>query len=205
MAEVIPTAWMEPSERHRVALLLVDVINAFFAPGGAFHYETAAEVLPALARLLEAGRAGARLVVHAREAHYPGLGDREGRKLPAHCIIGEPDAEFVAGFEPRPGEPEVRKRRFSAFFATDLALLFQEQGVHTVVIGGVKTNVCIRATVQDAFAHGFEPILARGAVNSNRPHLHEATLEDVERYFGRVIGLDEAETLLRDQGPEAVG
>jgi nicotinamidase-related amidase len=61
----------------------------------------------------------------------------------------------------------------------------------------VKTNVCIRATVQDAFAHGFEPILARGAVNSNRPHLHDATLEDVERYFGRVVDLDEAVALLR--------
>jgi maleamate amidohydrolase len=197
-----PIAWTESNERHRVALLLVDVIEAFFAPTGAFHYAAAAEVLPALARLLEAGREGARLVVHAREAHYPGLGDREGTKLPPHCIIGEPDAEFVPGFEPRPAELEVRKRRFSAFFATDLALLFQEQGVRTVVIGGVKTNVCIRATVQDAFAYGFEPILARGAVNSNRPHLHEATLEDIERYFGRVIGLEEAEALLLDPGTD---
>jgi maleamate amidohydrolase len=200
MAETIPTAWTEPSERHRVALLLVDVIEAFFAPSGAFHYEEAGEVLPALARLLEAGREGGRLIVHAREAHYPGLGDREGTKLPPHCILGEPDAEFVPGFEPGPGEPEVRKRRFSAFFATDLPLLFQEQGVRTVVIGGVKTNVCIRATVQDAFAYGFEPILARGAVNSNRPHLHEATLEDIDRYFGRVLGLEETEALLRDEG-----
>jgi nicotinamidase-related amidase len=181
------------------------VIEAFFAPSGAFHYEAAAEVLPALARLLEAGRAGARLVVHARETHYPGLADHEGTKLPPHSILGEPDADFVPGFEPRSGEPEVRKRRFSAFFATDLALLFQEQGVRMVVIAGVKTNVCIRATVQDAFAYGFEPILARGAVNSNRPHLHEATLEDVERYFGRVIGLDEAEALLRAQGAGAAG
>jgi maleamate amidohydrolase len=201
--ETIRTVWTEPNEGHRVALLLVDVIEAFFAPNGAFHYEAAAEVLPALGRLLAAGRQGARLIVHAREAHYPGLADYEGTKLPPHCILGEPDAGFVPGFEPRPGEPEVRKRRFSAFFATDLALLFQEQGVRTIVIGGVKTNVCIRATVQDAFAHGFEPILARGAVNSNRPHLHEATLEDVDRYLGRVIGLDEAEALLR--GPEAGG
>jgi nicotinamidase-related amidase len=54
--------------------------------------------------------------------------------------------------------------------------------------------------VQDAFAYGFEPILATGAVNSNRPHLHEATLEDVERYFGRVVDLEEAVSLLRGGG-----
>jgi ureidoacrylate peracid hydrolase len=64
--------------------------------------------------------------------------------------------------------------------------------VRRVVIAGVKTNVCIRATVQDAFANGFEPIVAREATNSNRPHLAEASLEDIDRYMGRVVSLDEA-------------
>jgi maleamate amidohydrolase len=195
-----PARWTEADERHEVALLLVDVINAFFHPDGAFHYAEAGAVLPALSRLLEAAREGGRLVVHARESHYPGLADLEGTKLPQHCVAGELDAEFAPGFEPADGEVEVRKRRYSAFFGTDLSLLLHEQRAHRVVIAGVKTNVCIRATVQDAFAHGFDPILVRGAVNSNRPHLHDATLEDVERYFGRVLDLDDADALLRREG-----
>ena len=77
-------------------------------------------------------------------------------------------------------------------FATDLALLLHEQRAEKVVIAGVKTNVCIRATVQDAFAHGFRPSIVRQAVSSNRPHLHAAALEDVERYFGEVIELEAA-------------
>ena len=97
------------------------------------------------------------------------------------------------GFEPRgPREILLPKRRYSAFFATDLALLLREQGVARVIVAGVKTNVCIRATVQDAFAHGFEPLVPREATNSNRPHLAAASLEDIERYFGRVVALDEA-------------
>jgi maleamate amidohydrolase len=192
--------WTAANERHEVALLLVDVIKAFFDGEGAFHYPAAAEVLPALEHLLEAAREGGRLVVHARESHYRGLADLEGTKLPPHCFAGGLDAEFVPGFEPRDGEVEVRKRRYSAFFGTELPLLLHEQRVQRIVIAGVKTNVCIRATVQDAFAHGFAPILARGTVNSNRPHLHEATLEDVERYLGRVVELDEAATLLRGRG-----
>ena len=92
---------------------------------------------------------------------------------------------------------ELRKRRYSAFFGTDLALLLQEQRARRVVVAGVKTNVCIRATIQDAFAYGFEPVVSREAVNSNRSHLHEATLEDVERYFGRVVSLGETLDLLR--------
>ena len=189
--------WTVADPRHEVALILVDVINAFFDRRGAFHYDAAPNVLPALKRLLAEARAGGRLVVHAREAHRPALADLEGIKLPPHCFPGAVDAEPVPGFEARRGEVEIRKRRYSAFFGTDLALLLREQGARRVVVAGVKTNVCIRATVQDAFAHGFEPILAPDAVGSNRPHLHEASLEDVERYFGRVVPLDEAAALLR--------
>jgi nicotinamidase-related amidase len=59
-------------------------------------------------------------------------------------------------------------------------------------VAGVKTNVCVRATIQDAFAAGYEVLLPREATNSNRPHLAEASLEDVDRYFGRVVSLDQA-------------
>jgi nicotinamidase-related amidase len=180
-----------------VALVLVDVIKAFFDRRGEFYYREAGEVLPGVRRLLDAARSGGRLVVHAHEMHRPTFVDLETTKLPAHCIEGTMDVEFAPGFEPADGEIDIVKRRYSAFFGTELALLLNEQGVRTAVVAGVKTNVCIRATVQDAFANGFEPILAQGAVGSNRPHLHEAALEDVDRYFGRVVGLDEAEALLR--------
>ena len=183
-----------------VALVLVDVIRAFFDPRGEFYYPEAAETLPGLQRLLEAARHGGQLVVHAHEVHRPGLPDAEASKLPQHCLEGSLDAELVPGFEPSDGEVDLRKRRYSAFFATDLALLLRERGVRRVVVAGVKTNVCIRATVQDAFAHGFEPILVHGAIGSNRPHLHDATIEDIERYLGRVVELGEGERLLLGDG-----
>ena len=179
------------------ALLLVDVIDSFFREGMPNFYPEAPLVLGPLRRLLTAARASGALVVHAAERHRPGLDDFEWRKLPRHHFVGAPDAAVVAGFEPS-GEREILlpKRRYSAFFATDLALLLHEQGIARVVVAGVKTNVCIRATVQDAFAHGFAPIVPREATNSNRPHLAAASLEDIDRYFGRVVPLDEAEAAL---------
>ena len=178
--------------RHRLGLLLVDVNNSFFDPAGEFHYPEATDIIPALRHLLDAARKGGRLVVHAREGHRPGLADHEGTRLPGHTLAGSFDAAPFPGFEALAGEPEIHKRRYSAFFGTDLALLLAEQGTRELMIGGVKTNVCIRASVQDAFANGIRPILVEGTVNSNRPHLHEAALEDVRRYFGEVIGMDEA-------------
>ena len=84
----------------------------------------------------------------------------------------------------------IGKRRYSAFFATDLALFLREQKIERVILAGVKTNVCIRATAQDAFANGFDVVVPREATNSNRPHLAEASLEDIDRYIGKVVALE---------------
>jgi len=178
---------------EKTALILVDVINSFFEPGHPNYYAGVEDVLPGLRALLEAARESGAIVVHAAEKHRPGFDDFEWRKLPVHHLADAHDAAFFPGFEPR-GEREttVFKRRFSAFFATDLALFLAEQRVSRVVIAGVKTNVCIRATAQDAFANGFEPVIPREATNSNRPHLAEASLEDIDRYMGRVVPLAEA-------------
>lgn len=180
-----------------VALLLIDINNSFFDPKGLFYYPAAAEVLGPVRRLLESARSAGCLVIHALEAHRAGFEDFEALKLPKHCLEGSFDAAPFPGFEPQPGELVIRKRRFSAFFGTDLALVLSEQKVGRLLIGGVKTNVCIRATVQDAFAYGFQPAVVREAVNSNRPHLHEAALEDIDRYFGDVLDVDQALALIK--------
>ena len=173
------------------ALILVDVINSFFLEGMPNHYPEAADVLPALSQLLEQARSAGRLVVHAVERHRPGFDDFEWRKLPRHHLADDSDAAFVEGFAPSVGlEIVCPKRRYSAFFATDLALFLREQKIERVIVAGVKTNVCIRATVQDAFAYGFAVVVPREATNSNRPHLAEASLEDIQRYFGDVVPLE---------------
>jgi maleamate amidohydrolase len=180
-------------ETTKTALILVDVINSFFEPGQPNYYAGVEAVLEPMRALLETARKSGTIVVHAVEKHRPEFHDFEWRKLPVHHLEDAHDAAFFANFRPEgPNETTIFKRRFSAFFATDLALFLHEQNVTRVVIAGVKTNVCIRASAQDAFANGFEPVVPREATNSNRPHLAEASLEDIERYMGRVVPLEEA-------------
>ncbi len=181
------------SQTQATALLLVDVTNSFFRVGMPNYYPEAPQALEPIRRLLTAARASGRIVAHAVEQHYPGFDDYEWRKLPRHHFIGDADAAIFPGFEPvGPREVLIAKRRYSAFFATDLALFLHEQKIERVVLAGVKANVCIRATAQDAFANGFDVVVAREATNSNRPHLAAASLEDIDRYIGRVVGLDDA-------------
>ncbi len=174
-----------------VALLLIDLQKSFFDEAGENYFPESANALPALGTLLQGARVARRPVIFVVERHRPGVDDFESAKLPVHCVAGEFDAGLLDGFSPQgPDEMLVLKRRMSAFQATDLDLLLRELGVETLVIGGVKTNVCVRATVQDGFALGYRCHVVRDAVRSNREHLAEASLEDIDRYMGWVVSLD---------------
>lgn len=186
------------TEKPKTALLLVDVINSFFEVGHPNYYPGVGDVLEPMRQLRGAARRSGAVTVHAVERHRPEFHDFEWKKLPIHHLADAHDADYFEDFRPEgANETAVFKRRFSAFFATDLALFLTEQRVERVIIAGVKTNVCIRATAQDAFANGFEPIVVREATNSNRPHLAEASLEDINRYMGKVVSLAEGLEMLK--------
>ncbi|MFW5942272.1 MAG: cysteine hydrolase family protein [Chloroflexota bacterium] len=188
----------------KTGLVLVDVINDFFHPDGPNYYAIYDEILARILELLDAARAAGAPVFHVMEGHQRGPGrDFEWKKLPEHCYLGEFDAQPAAGVDIREDEEYVvRKRRFSGFFATDLDLLLRESGVTDVVVVGVKTHVCVRATIQDAFGYGYHVLVPREAVGSNYTHLHEASLEDIERYMGRVVSLEEVLERFRGKGEE---
>lgn len=180
----------------RRALLLIDVINDFMHPDGKNYHPGYRSVLVSICEVLRLAREAHWLIVHVREKHYPNhQNDYEFEKLPLHCLEGSWDVEWAEGIEVLSGEYEIAKRRYSAFFGTDLDLLLREKGIEQVVVVGVKTHVCVRATVQDAFGWGYRPLVVKEAVGSNHAHLHEASLEDIQRYMGRVISLDELRVL----------
>jgi nicotinamidase-related amidase len=187
--------------------MLVDVINDFFHPDGRNYHDVYEPILERILVLLEAARQAHAPIFHVMEGHPRGPGrDFEWKKLPEHCFLGELEAEPAAGVNIRAGsEYVVRKRRYSGFFATDLDLLLREAGVTRIVIVGVKTHVCVRATAQDAFGYGYEVIVPREAVGSNHTHLHEASLEDINRYMGRVVSLDEALALFTSTSTPVAG
>jgi len=187
----------------RRALLLIDVINDFFHPDGSNYYPEYDPILENIRTMLDAARKAGLMVIHVREDHPPQhTADFEFEKLPQHCFSGSSDVEWANGIEVLEGEYIVTKRRYSAFFETDLNLLLYESGIRNVMVVGVKTHVCIRATVQDAFGWGYRPIVVREAVGSNYHHLHEASLEDIERYMGTVISMEKAIEMINQEMEE---
>jgi len=123
------------------------------------------------------------------------------RKLPAlRCFEEGTHAEytgFVPGLEPAPGELVIVKQYASAFFGTSLASTLTAHGIDTLLIAGVTTSGCIRATAVDCCQHGFIPAVVREAVGDRAAGPHDANLFDLQAKYAEVISLSRALDYLR--------
>src|SRR6185503_10621008 len=121
-------------------------------------------------------------VVFIQEVHKPSLVDI-GRELDGsegpHAIEGDRSTELVDGLDPGPEEFLIRKRRYSAFFATELDLVLRSYGTRTVLLVGGLTDVCIHYTAVDAHQHDYHVRVAVDAVGGSSQRAHDAALEAI--------------------------
>jgi maleamate amidohydrolase len=95
----------------------------------------------------------------------------------------------------------VLKQYASAFFGTSLAATLHATGIDTVVVVGVSTSGCIRATATEALNHGFRPMVVRQACRDRSEALHENNLADLDAKYADVVELvDTAARLSRSGG-----
>jgi nicotinamidase-related amidase len=183
------------------ALLVVDFVRAYLAAGSPL-YAGVEAARSAAVKLLGLARAAGIPVMHTNVVYEPGGADGGVffKKLPALASFERgrhPElAAFAAGLEPLPGEPVFSKQYASAFFGTKLAEALHSLAVDTVLIAGVSTSGCVRATAVDACQHGFVPLVVREAVGDRHPAPHEASLFDLQAKYAEVIGIAEAERYL---------
>lgn len=176
------------------ALLVIDFVRAYLVPGSPL-YAGVESARAASADLLGAARRGRIPVIHTNVRYQ--AGGRDGgvfyRKVPALRCFEEglhPElAAFAEGLEPAPGETVITKQYASAFFGTTLASTLTALGVDTVLLAGVSTSGCVRATTLDACQHGFIPLVVRDAVGDRHPAPHEANLFDLQAKYAEVISL----------------
>ena len=145
--------------------------------------------------LLEFFRRRALPVVYTRVVYADDGSDAGvfGRKVPSLLMLTEssPAGQIVPELAPLKSEFVVRKTQASAFFGTALAPRLAQQGVDTLVVTGCTTSGCVRASVVDAIAHNFRPIVARDCVGDRAIGPHEANLFDMAQKYADVLERDE--------------
>jgi len=141
-------------------------------------------------RLAEAARHAGVALVWIAPGHLDAT-DRLFRKRIVHALEGTWGAELHPDLGIVEGERVLRKRRYSAFFQTDLDLWLRERDIERVVVTGVALNICVRSTVHDAFFLGYQVWVPRDACRATGEREEASTLYDIQTHFGEVKTVDE--------------
>ena len=167
--------------RPGVALIVVDVQNDFADPNGSLSVAGGAEVIPAINGEINLARTNGALVVATQDWHplqTPHFA-KDGGIWPDHCVRDTWGAQFHPALETHEDTRIVRKGTkgedgYSAFtmrdpttgdtIATGLGDMLKAEGVDEVVVTGLATDYCVRATALDAASLGFHTYLLTDAV-----------------------------------------
>lgn len=151
---------------HRSALLVIDLQNDFLDGWNPLRL---ARLLSATNELAAQFRTAGKPIFWIRQEFSPNLSDAfpemRARKI-AINIAGTRGAALHAELEWRQDDRVIVKKRYSAFFGTDLEVVLSAAGVDCLVIAGINTHACIRMTAIDAYQRDLHVVLAAEAIDS---------------------------------------
>jgi nicotinamidase/pyrazinamidase len=190
----------------RSALLCVDV-QTDFCEGGSLAVTGGARVAASLSRHLLARRADYVLVAASRDWHVdpgPHFSDTPdfATSWPAHCVAGTPGAGFHPDFDTELVDVVVSKgERAAAYSAFEgstraggsrrgLAELLRDAGVEGIVLAGIATDYCVRATARDALRAGFATLVRTDLVAGVAESTSRLALEEIISAGGRLADSD---------------
>jgi len=208
MTEIDPAAYYEEHAfggsvglGDRPALLVIDLINAFTDPETDLG-SNVDEVVAQTGRLLEAFRQRDLPRYFTTIAFEESYGDAGWfiEKVPAlkELRLGTDAVAVDDRLAPVDDERVILKKYASAFFGTDLATELTTHGVDTLVLAGVTTSGCVRATAVDSLQHGYRTVVPADAVGDRAEPPHRANLVDIDAKYGDVVETEDVLAELSD-------
>lgn len=181
----------------RPALVLVDFAHAYFDPEAPLYGgEGCVAARDHAIKLADAARRTGIPVIFTEVKYQPG-GDDGGAfyaKVPAlSCFDAGTDTQkLVDGLDVGPNDLMITKQYPSAFFGTSLAATLQFMKIDTLIISGLTTSGCVRATCIDSISSGFVTLIAEEACGDRAAGPHEANLFDMSAKYADLISTDDA-------------
>jgi ureidoacrylate peracid hydrolase len=212
----VPTLNAKPEpveiDFRQTAVIVVDMQNGFASKGGMLDIagadiSGAPVVVKSISALLDAARSRSIPIVYLQMGFKPDLSNSGGPSSPNWhkelalrlmnsrpelkgklLIEGTWDFALVDELKPQAGDLVIVKTRYSGFAGTPLDSELRARGIRYLLFVGIATNVCVESTLRDAFFLDYWPILiSDAAMAAGSPAMHEATLFNVESFFGWTV------------------
>jgi nicotinamidase/pyrazinamidase len=158
------------------ALVVVDLLkDTFENHRDSYIARTAMAFIPRLNALIGICRGSGLPVIFACDSFFSEDFIFKGKMKP-HSLRGSRGAEIIEELDSESDDYFVPKRRFSAFFKTDLDQTLRTLGVDTVFVTGIATPICVLTTALDALSNDFGAIIVEDCCAAHRPQDHEGVL-----------------------------
>jgi maleamate amidohydrolase len=185
----------------RPALILIDFVEGYFDPSCDL-YADVDDALASALRVREAAHKSGLPVILTNVVYHPKAIDggrfyEKARPL-RYFLEGSPMGAWPKGLEPTEDELIISKQYPSAFFGTSLASTLTSLGVDNVILTGLTTSGCVRATCVDAMSHGFITTVVREACGDRHHGPHEANLFDMQAKYADVVSEEKIINYLKE-------
>jgi nicotinamidase/pyrazinamidase len=163
-------------------VIVVDMLRGFLEPGHPLYCgDDARKIIPNVRRVIEETVVDGGAALFVADNHDPD--DLEFRMFPPHCVRGSDECEVIPELADLAGR-YVPKRRYSAFFDTDLEARLAALSPDTVMIVGVCTNICVLHTAADARNRDYTVVVPVDCVASFDEEAHRTALAHMESILG---------------------
>ncbi len=183
---------------QKPALLLVDMVEGFTSSACPLGTDCP-EVVEANRQLLEVFHEKGLPVVFTTVVYHNADQAKVFRqRIPALNVL-TPDSDWIKIDSRLPVYPQdllVEKQWASSFHKTDLAHRLREIGVDSLVVTGLTTSGCVRATVVDALQYDFPAVVVEEAVGDRNAEAHAANLHDMHAKYAEVASLSTVISML---------
>jgi ureidoacrylate peracid hydrolase len=189
------------------ALIIIDMQKDYCSEGGAFHrmgfdVEPAKALASRLNGFLTHARKVLKRIVHLKMTKIAFLSSAAG--LEHYKRLGierQYDPTYSEFYEvtPKEGEPVIPKYRHSGFVSTYLDQFLRLEGIKTLIVTGLATNVCVESTARDGFARDYHIVVPEDLTEGTSAEAKKWSLININAFFGEVV---QSADLLRCWGVE---
>ncbi len=182
-------------------VMVIDMERGFTDPAGALYAgDSVRAIIDPIRDILKVEQARGSKIIFTRDWHDPD--DPEFKMWTPHCVKDTWETEIdpaLAGFTEN--AVIINKRRYSAFFDTDLDAILRQINPEQVIVTGVATDICVMYTTADLRNRDYPVVIPANVVTSFDPKAHAFALKHMEKILGVTV-VPDYETWLRTQQKE---